>query len=71
MPIDSMLGEIRKELQRLCSPAGAATARRFFKEEIDVYGIGAPQIKKLEQGVYRQVKHWSAADRNNLCTALF
>jgi 3-methyladenine DNA glycosylase AlkD len=71
MPIDSMLGEIRQELQRLGSPEGVATARRFFKEDIDPYGIGAPDIKNLEQTVYRQVKHWKPADRNNLCTALF
>jgi len=71
MPIDSVLAEIRAELLRLGSEEGKATARRFFKEAIDPYGVGAPQIKQLERKVYAKVKQWPASDRNKLCTALF
>jgi 3-methyladenine DNA glycosylase AlkD len=70
MQPDEMLSSIEQQLKALGSAQGIASAHRFFKEPVDPYGVSAKQVKKLEQGVYREVKHWPAAQRNTLCTAL-
>lgn len=71
MPIDSMLASVRGELKRLGSQERIEGAQRFFKEPLDLYGVNAPDVRKLAQRIYPDVKTWKPADRNKLCTELF
>ncbi len=61
---------LRAELLRLGSEAGRAAARRFFREPVDPYGVGAVEVKKLAREAARVVRPWTPAERNRLCTGL-
>ncbi|MBL8174403.1 MAG: DNA alkylation repair protein [Bryobacterales bacterium] len=69
--VEEMAARIDARLRALGSPRGIAAARRFFKEEVDPYGVSAPQIRELAREIYREAKAWPAAHRNKLCTALW
>jgi 3-methyladenine DNA glycosylase AlkD len=65
---EDLLGHIRARLKKLGTAQGREAVQRFFKQPVKPYGVAAPQVKKLEQEVWRQVKGWSVEDRNWLCT---
>jgi len=45
--------------------------RHFFKEPIDPYGVRTVHLKRIVRDLYRRVKIWRPADRNNLCTEMW
>lgn len=67
--VEEMIASVDARLCALGSEAGIASARRFFKEDVDPYGVTAPQIRALARQLYVEVKTWPLAERNNLCTA--
>lgn len=69
--VKELLGRIDGRLRALGTEAGIASARRFFKEAVDPYGVSAPQIRALAREVYGEVKTWPLAERNKLCTGLW
>ncbi|MFN7932827.1 MAG: DNA alkylation repair protein [Bryobacteraceae bacterium] len=69
--VDEMLSRVDARLRELGSAEGIATARRFFKEPVDPYGVAAPQIRALGRELYGEVKAWPVAERNKLCTELW
>jgi len=68
-----MLEGTRAELLRLGSPAAHEGSLRFFKpgEHMGGYGVAAPALKIIAQGMYREVKRWRVADRDRLCEELW
>lgn len=69
--VEQMIASIDARLCALGSEAGIASARRFFKEDVDPYGVTAPQIRALARELYGEVKTWPLAERNKLCTGLW
>jgi 3-methyladenine DNA glycosylase AlkD len=68
-----LLEEIRGRLRGLADEKVRVSQDRFFTEEqrVDSYGVASPDVKRIAQDVYRQMKKWPAADRDRLCTALW
>ncbi len=69
--VEEMLARIDGRLGAWGSEEGIRSARRFFREPVDPYGVGAPRIRALARELYGEVKAWPAAERNKLCTALW
>jgi len=69
--VEETIASIDARLCALGSEAGIASARRFFKEEVDPYGVTAPRIRALARELYGEVKTWPLAERNRLCTGLW
>jgi 3-methyladenine DNA glycosylase AlkD len=63
--------EIRARLDAAASKDRIDGARRFFKEPIDPRGVAAPDAKRIAAEAYREIKLWTAAQRNKLCTDLW
>jgi 3-methyladenine DNA glycosylase AlkD len=68
-----VLAEVRAELRRLASQRVRDSIDRFFTPDQPVvsYGVSSPDVKRIAQSVYRQVKPWPAAERDGFCTALW
>lgn len=45
--------------------------RRFFREEVDTYGVRTAHVKELVKEVWREVKGWPAAERDSLMELLW
>ena len=44
---------------------------RFFKEPLPALGLTNPQLRAYATGLYREIRHWTPARRNRLCTQLW
>ncbi len=68
-----LLSGIRAELKRLGSAEELAKTRRFHQpdEQVDGYGVRAPEVQRMARELYAQVKKWPAADRDRLCETLW
>ena len=57
------------------SPADSKILQVFFKpapgEEVRFRGVRAPQLKKIAQTLYPEVKQWPVPDRDQLCEELW
>jgi 3-methyladenine DNA glycosylase AlkD len=71
--MNTLVEEIRTRLRELADEKTRVSIDRFFTEDqrIDSYGVASPDLKRVAQDIYRQVKKWPAADRDHLCTALW
>lgn len=71
--MNHLVDEIRARLLSLGDSRTRETIERFFTAEqrLKSYGVAAPQLKQIAQFIYREVKPWSAADRDRLCVALW
>jgi 3-methyladenine DNA glycosylase AlkD len=69
--IEPFLKDVRAQLRDAVDPDFRDGQRAFFKAEIDNYGVRGAQLHAIARGVYRNVKKWPAADRNQLCTELW
>ena len=69
----SALLDVRTELKTLAHPQRMAGARRFFKtgERVEGYGVAAPELRRIAQGLYRPAKLWSPKEREDFATALW
>lgn len=69
MSFTPILERVRAELAALGSPQGILSARRFFKEPIDPYGVSAAHVRRIAVELSREIKAWTPAQRNRLATA--
>lgn len=59
--------EIRKELKRASSEKVRESGKRFFKENIKLYGVKVPDVKKLARKYMPEVKKLSKAEVFAIC----
>jgi 3-methyladenine DNA glycosylase AlkD len=64
---------VRAEFLRLGTERGRATTQRFHQpgQQVDPYGVRAPDMHRVAREVYAQVKKWPVMDRDRLCEALW
>jgi len=62
---------VRSELAARADPLVREGARRFCREEIEVWGVRAPAVKQIARAVYHEVKSWPAQERDALAGALW
>jgi 3-methyladenine DNA glycosylase AlkD len=66
------LAEItRLHLKSAADPDFAAGARRFFREDIDPYGVRGPQVQAIARLVYRELKGWPSPQRDRYMVELW
>lgn len=66
------LAEItRLQLTSAADPGFAAGARRFFREDIDPYGVRSPQVQAIARLVYRELKGWPGSERDRYMAELW
>jgi 3-methyladenine DNA glycosylase AlkD len=62
---------ILAKLKEKADPKKAAQGKKFFKEEVKLYGISAKDIYSLEKDVYQRLKpSWDFNDAVRLCEIL-
>lgn len=68
-----LVEEVRAELRRRGSSRVRASIGRFFTpdQRVDSYGVASPQLKRIAQEIYREVKAWPAVARDRFCTQLW
>ena len=71
--MNQLLTDIRAELARLAHPEVRAALDRFFQpdQRVASYGIASPEIKRVAQDAYRQIKTWPVTDRDRFCEELW
>jgi 3-methyladenine DNA glycosylase AlkD len=68
---DELLEDVRRKLSQQIEPVYREGARAFFKEEVDLYGVRTPKVRRVAADAYREVKHWPDAARNSFCRELW
>ena len=68
---DSLLAEIRAQLEAQADPEFRATQQSFSKKAIHPYRVRLAQVKELAALVHRKIKDWPPADRNRFCNELW
>ncbi|MGI8742687.1 MAG: DNA alkylation repair protein [Bryobacteraceae bacterium] len=71
MTVPELLQFINREFEAGAEPQFAKNLRWFFKETVDPYGVRGAQIRQLAAAVYREIKHWPAKQRDQVCEALW
>ncbi len=71
MTIDELVPWVRAELGAAVDQDFRRGQYRFFRQEVDNYGVRGHQVKRIATELYYRVKAWPAADRNKLCEALW
>lgn len=71
MTVPEMVNFIDREFEASADAQFAKNLRWFFKEGVDPYGVRGAGIRSLAATVYRDVKTWPVADRDELCEALW
>jgi 3-methyladenine DNA glycosylase AlkD len=71
MQPDQLLASIRAQLSSSVDPAFREGAFHFFKEEIDLYGVRAPRIKRIAAQAWREFKQRQRAEQNRLANELW
>jgi 3-methyladenine DNA glycosylase AlkD len=66
-----MLKRIQARFQELRDAEFAAGQQRFFQHEVDTYGVRTTQLHAMEREVWRELKHWPAAPRDELVELLW
>jgi 3-methyladenine DNA glycosylase AlkD len=68
-----VLHQIRSRLTSLADPHTRATLDRFFTAEQrpNSYGVASPELRRIAQDAYREIKNWPVPDRDRLCVALW
>lgn len=69
--MNEILTQLRAELDTLGNAAAAASARRFFKEDIKTRGISNPIVNKLAAQYRKEMKQLSKAEVFRLCGSLW
>ena len=71
MRSETLLAEVRRQLTAAVDPVYREGAQRYFKETIELYGVRAPEIKRIAASVWREWKAWTCAERDAFCKALW
>ena len=52
----SIINEIRNELKKQVDEAVKNSAVRFFKEDVNLYGVKTANVRKIGKDFYKEVK---------------
>ena len=69
--MDPVIVKIRKDLKEIADPAIRITARRFFKEEIECYGIKTASVVAIAKKYWKEVKSRDKEEIFSLCEELY
>jgi len=69
--IDKVVADIRRALRDAADEKTLAAGKRFFKEDVKMYGVKMPEAGKIGKLALAQVKTWSKEDVFELCNRLW
>jgi len=70
MPRELLL-DVRRRLRAASDPDFRAGQVNFFREAVNPHGVRSPEVKRIEQGAWREVKRWPAESRIRFCEELW
>lgn len=68
---NSLIVQIRQELQASVDLKTKASFRRFFKEDVVCYGVKTPTVGKIAKRLWRQARTLGKEDLFGLCEELY
>ena len=70
--MNELLEYVGAEFRRLGTEHGRAATRSFHQpgQEVDLYGVRAPEVQRVAREVYARAKEWPIEDRDRRCEAL-
>lgn len=66
-----IIEQLRNELNQLGNSQTREKSKRFFREEIELYGIKAKDTGTIARKYYKQIKHLGKSDIFSLCETLW
>jgi len=69
--MDPVIARIRQELEGLSDEQTRATMQRFFKENIDGYGVKTPLVSALAKKYWKEIKDREKEEIFALCEELY
>ncbi len=69
--MDTILDQVRETLKSNSDEATLLSGQRFFKEEIQTYGVKVPTVKKISKQFLPEIKSKSKAEVLELCERLW
>ena len=67
----ALAAELRAALERLADSAAARQARKYFREPVEVLGVGTPDLRRLVREAHRQVaRAWGLREALTACDLL-
>lgn len=69
--MENIIGKIRDELENIADEHAKNSAKRFFKEEIKVYGTKTAAVTAISKKYYKEVKDAKKEEIFELCERLF
>lgn len=67
----NIIHEVRNQLQKNADPAGQISGKRFFKEEIKLYGLKSALVSKIGKESFSLVKYLSKPEIFSYCDELW
>jgi 3-methyladenine DNA glycosylase AlkD len=71
MTAADLLTEVRSRMAAHVDPVYRQGATKFFREPIDLWGVRAPEVKRIARAAYHEVKGWPSAQRDKFATELW
>jgi len=69
--MNEIIGRVRRELKAASSESARITGLRFFREEVNLYGIRADDIRRISKANYELIRHLSKQEILSLCDILW
>lgn len=69
--ITDIIASLRSELEKLADPVRRDSAQRYFRERIELYGIGSNDVKMIERDFYAKIRNMNKESVFRLCLQLW
>ena len=69
--MNEIISRVRRELKAASSESARITGLRFFREEVNLYGIRAEDVKRISKANYELIRHLSKQEILSLCDILW
>ena len=69
--VAALLASVRRQLREAAEPDFAVGVRNFFREPVDPHGVRSHNLHRISSAVYREVKGWPKAERDQFMVALW
>lgn len=69
--MENIINKIRKELKQNSDKNTRESGKRFFKEEIKLYGVKTATVKKIGNKYFKEIKHNTKKEIFDLCDELW
>jgi len=69
--MNEIIGRVRRELKAASSESARITGLRFFREEVNLYGSRADDIRRISKANYELIRHLSKQEILSLCDILW